>query len=322
MVTDVTRYGTGCLPTPAHRIAKGMRYARGAPGAVDRSQTVIIPPADGRDQGSAPTCVGHAVERAMATLAQHTGLLVPDRSRLWIWKAGKRLSGLSGDSGVYLDRGCDVALGGAPEEALYPYTDADRSDEYPEDLICIDNVIRHELVTGDPVDGLLAALWAGYPVVFAVLMDSRAWYRAYDHGGVITEAGERRDFCHALYFYGWDAERGLALFRGSWREWLGDAELASEYMTNWDGALTPEALAACVYEMRALVPEAVPAPVPQPARDTTVYAQLWDRDGSGGHLPVPRALEFAVGEHGATLAVKRKAGGVEEMLTAWIEVPA
>lgn len=317
MVMDPSRYATGCLPTPARRIAAGLRYARPVAGAADRTQTVIVAPAEGRDQGASPSCVAHAVERAMAALAAHQAVHIPDRSRRWIWQAAKRLSGLSGYTGVYLDRGCDVALGGAPDEALYPYDDHDWGDAYPEDLPRLDNVLSHQLVTGDPVDGLIAALADGYPVVAAVYMDQRSWFRAYDQAGVITEPGEARDFCHALYLWGWDGERGLALFRGSWREWLGDAVLASPHMTSWDGALTAEALASCVYEMRALVPEAV---TPAPVRDTTVYAQLWDRDGAGGYVSPPRALEFAVGPHGGALGVKRKSGGVENLLTDWIEV--
>ena len=276
---EIRRRGTGYIPRPLD--VRELKYAQPLPKAerANLKQTVQVAPSPVEDQGRLGSCVGHAVSSAAEILSPQN----PQLSRRYVWQMGKRKLGITGNSGIYLATGCDVSLDGICTEESWPYDDQYPDQDAPQDLDMKDPVLSHQLITGDKVAGVWAALNSGHPVVIGIGIDSTSLYQAFQQGGLIDHCNKDPnswDVWHALYCWKYH-NAGLVIVRNSWGMQTNPATTKPDKnMTDGDLAFTLDVFRTVVYEARELSPEKVYVPPPHPTSEVTITNRYWTWGGN------------------------------------------
>lgn len=192
--------------------------------------------------------VGACVANAIVTLAeQHerrfTGKYV-DRSRLFLYKAGRNMLGWTGDTGLYIRTGMGALVRfGAPEEAYWPY-DTRKYDVEPPPFVYAAGqsfkalkYLRLDPNNASPqvtLGNIKKYLAAGHPSAFGFPV-----YGIFeDTNGLeavpLPRRGDRELGGHAIVACGYDDHKQALKIRNSWGESWGDkgyAWLSYEYVT-------------------------------------------------------------------------------------------
>lgn len=282
-------YPTGYVPTPAPRLARGAKLYGQSPtfaATADLTRTTLLAAPPVVDQEGWGACVGNAVARAMMILHPNT----PDMSRYWVWRKVCDMYNMGPEGGgIPIDAACDVAILGLPseEDVPYPAVYTPVQDGY----YLHDTILEHKLVTSrDPLQGVVAALQAGNPVIIGTELSSEEFYKAGSQNGVVTGKGTVNDFYHAMYVWGYDVENQLVLVRNSWGDWLDwqaqRMSLASPHMGYGDVAFTLDAFRKGIYEYRELTAEpheeTPPVePEPTPGKPWYVTIDFWSVQADG-----------------------------------------
>lgn len=190
MSTCLGRFGKGYRPDPEHRRSakRGLAHLIGTSFAVPAKASLrqFAPPV--QDQKTTSECTGFAFRRAIDTRLGFDGVAYEPHSCQGIYTIGRCLQRARmpwGPSEPLADDGAipsDVAEGcakGVPTEKAWPFDPATVNDDPRLDEMLdaarfvVKEIYRIEAVGSDRVRAVMAAIAAGYPVVFGTEVDQR-----------------------------------------------------------------------------------------------------------------------------------------------------
>lgn len=269
--------------------------------AVDLSQPRSLTKApDGSDprapvgyQGGIGSCASWATSSAAYTARKMAGGTPVQLHAGWLYEQVRRTEGTwPQDVGSYLATNADRASIGLVKASEYRYVDDARFD-YPSNLDSMgteDYVLSHLPFYPDKrnpsafLEQVWTALDRGLPVVFGSYWPSQ-WYSAPADGMVTKQiAINGTEGGHA--YMGWGITPGYLLCRNSWDTWW--TPTARQFgMQPGDFAIPWEAVPQVMFEARAISPEAVVIPKPEPippapTPKTHIEFQRWRYVGRPG----------------------------------------
>jgi C1A family cysteine protease len=201
-----------------------------------------IPPV--KDQGNLNSCVAHGIAGAYEfDGVKTTGRYTPI-SRLYLYKAARRLGGFTGDSGAYIRDGMRALVRlGAPPEALWPYKI--EAFDAPPDFVASGYAQNFEALRYVRLKNLTeikAYIRAGFPVVFGFTVFPSIEQVKEDGWVPLPKPGDKPVGGHAVYTCAysnlkksgyWPDPPGALGFMNSWGNWgdKGKGWLPYEYFS-------------------------------------------------------------------------------------------
>ncbi len=195
----------------------------GVPDKVDLRQ--YCSPVE--DQGQSNSCTANATVGALEYLQRKSGGQMVDISRLFVYYNARKLSDTQGqDCGSFIHHAmASVLANGACEEAIWPFDLNQVLTQPPQ--AAYQNATNHEAVQYARTmlgQGSLAALAAGFPVVFGTYAPSR-FYEEAGKTGLMPAPAEQLEppaGGHAMLIVGYDLPSKTWLIRNSWGPNWGD----------------------------------------------------------------------------------------------------
>lgn len=183
-----------------------------------------------KDQGELGSCVANSIAGAYEFDGIKTTGTYTSVSRLYLYKAARRLGGFTGDSGAYIRDGMRALVRlGAPPESLWPYK-VETFDVQPDFVATgyAQNFAALRYVRLKNLTEIKAYIRAGFPVVFGFTVFPSI-DRVKEDGWVPRpQPGDRPVGGHAVYTCAysnvrqsryWDDPAGAIGFINSWGDW-------------------------------------------------------------------------------------------------------
>ncbi len=181
------------------------------------------------DQGQLGSCTANATVGALEFLYKKRDGQSPDLSRLFVYYNSRRMRGTtSQDSGAYIcDAMASVLAFGACRENIWPYnistfTMEPNQQAYQEAMM--HEAIEYSRV--DAVEGSVAALAGGFPVVFGTRIPERCYQEAATTGVFPIPSDEEiqnnQGGGHCMLLIGYDKPKQIFIVRNSWGQAWGD----------------------------------------------------------------------------------------------------
>jgi len=181
------------------------------------------------NQGQLGSCTANASVGALEFLYKQGVGRAVDLSRLFVYFNARRMAGRTAeDSGCYIREAMASILAyGACLENTWPYSVEKFAEEpakqaYSEALQY--GSVQYSRVTGSR--GAIAALAAGYPVVFGIALPSRCYEEAATTGVIPQPTEEERqaqhESGHSMLIVGFDKREERFIVRNSWGKDWGD----------------------------------------------------------------------------------------------------
>lgn len=189
------------------------------------------------DQGALGSCTAHAAVGLVEFFERRASGKHVDASRLFVYKATRKLMGVTGDTGAYLrDAMKALVLVGAPPEEYWPYDVAAYEKEPPAFCYALGanwKAVRYFRLdspgegTGATLARVKEFLATGYPSMFGFTVYESI--EDAEHDGEIPFPGknDRVEGGHAVVAVGYDdarkvgKEKGALLIRNSWGKMWG-----------------------------------------------------------------------------------------------------
>jgi hypothetical protein len=175
------------------------------------------------DQGQLGSCTANATVGALEYLYNRRDGQSPELSRLFVYYNSRRIRGTTNqDSGAYIcDAMSSVLSFGACGEDIWPYNINSFSMEPSQQAY--EEAQKHEAIQYsrvEAVEGSVAALAAGFPVVFGTRIPERCYQEAATTGVMPiptdAEVTGNQEGGHCMLLIGYDRPRKMFIVRHSW----------------------------------------------------------------------------------------------------------
>jgi len=227
---DFRDFGAVGHTTTAPLLRAGYR-----PERVDLRETGFFSPIE--DQGQLGSCTAQAVVGIVEYLERKTHGNYIDHSRLFLYRASRKLYFKAQGEVLVGDTGCEIrttikalAAFGCPPEWIWPYDIARYDDEPPSDAYSLAQTYKGLFyVKLETLEHIKSFLRISLPVAFGFTC-----YESIDSVGSagiipVPKAGERTVGGHAVSAIGYDSEH--IIIRNSWGTGWGDRGYG--YIPNW-----------------------------------------------------------------------------------------
>lgn len=318
-------YALGALPRAHDPTELRYRLVREVAIDVNKPRSLGAYRSPVENQGGIGSCTAHGVTSAAEMLAAIQGRPVVQLNRGDLyWRTRSRANwygqGQGADTGASVGDACDAILGGEARQDLWPYI-ADAKLMPPASLAADapnqDYALAHQPLYGSDPGGFVAGICQAIDELKPPVI-GMAWYDGFfsPPGGVLPASNfGQQAGGHCIHI--WGRTRGLVWCRNSWaREWTAPVAEAMRRLNPEAEAgdfAIPDALLSIpglVYEIRALSPEPVAPPPPEPAPTTKrLYFQVWDPAPAGAADPwIVTNYEHPVPTGGDYVIVKAQKG--------------
>jgi hypothetical protein len=182
------------------------------------------------DQGQLGSCTANATVGAMEYLYKKRDGQSVDLSRLFTYYNSRRMRGTTNqDTGAYIsDATASILAFGVCREDIWPYdirTFANEPSQQAYQEAMMHEAIQYARVEGG--EGSVAALAAGFPVVFGTRIPERCYQEAASNGGSFPIASDEEIINnqgggHCMLIVGYDKPKQVFIVRNSWGQDWGD----------------------------------------------------------------------------------------------------
>ena len=181
------------------------------------------------DQGHLGSCTANATVGALEYLYKKRDGQSPDLSRLFVYFNARRIRGTTYmDDGAFIcDAMASVLSFGACREEIWPYNINTFAIEPSQEAY--QEALSHEAIQYSRIDGIegsIAALATGFPVVFGTRIPERLYQEAAATGVMPAPSDEElyanQGGGHCMLIVGYDKPGKMFIVRNSWGEGWGD----------------------------------------------------------------------------------------------------